>query len=299
MSRQKRPIQAVPSACSSRSPAGQPGPAAVEDADVVQAEEPALEGVAAVGVLAVDPPGEVQQQLVEDLLQEVGVGAALDLAGDLVDAAGGAGVDRRVDVGEVPLVGRELAVGVHVPLAQEQHELPLGPLGVEPCQRDAVEGDVPGGEPGVLPLVRARSGRRGCRVPPARVPPRVPRGRRRRAGRVAVQPELDAVVVELLRPEQARRRLPLHEPLVVGQAGRLDGGVERVGLGDPSGRRPRRSRRRGRRADRSVNRVRTTTRLARPERRAVVRRGLRAPPLRGSPGRARPPTTQSWKASLT
>ena len=52
---------------------GQVGPAAVEDADVVQAEEAALEGVAAVGVLAVDPPGEVQQQLVEDLLEEVGV----------------------------------------------------------------------------------------------------------------------------------------------------------------------------------------------------------------------------------
>ena len=112
--------------------AGQIGPAAVEDADIVQAEEAALEGVAAVGVLAVHPPGEIQQQLVEDLLQEVAVGAALDLAGDLVDAAGGVGVDRRVDVAEIPLVGRELAAGVHVPLAQEQHELTLGPLGVEP-----------------------------------------------------------------------------------------------------------------------------------------------------------------------
>ena len=35
---------------------------AVEDADVVEAEEAALEQVAAVGVLAVDPPGEVGQQ---------------------------------------------------------------------------------------------------------------------------------------------------------------------------------------------------------------------------------------------
>ena len=44
--------------------------AAVEDADVVEAEEAALEDVVAVGVLAVDPPGEVEQQLVEDALQE-------------------------------------------------------------------------------------------------------------------------------------------------------------------------------------------------------------------------------------
>ena len=38
----------------------------VEHADVVQPEEAALEDVAALRVLAVDPPGEVEQQLLED-----------------------------------------------------------------------------------------------------------------------------------------------------------------------------------------------------------------------------------------
>ena len=80
MSRQNRPIQAVPSACSSRSPSDRFGLAAVENADVVQAEEATLKGVAALGVLAVDPPGEVEQQLVEDLLQEVDVALASLLA---------------------------------------------------------------------------------------------------------------------------------------------------------------------------------------------------------------------------
>ena len=47
--------------------------AAIEDADVVQAEEAALEHVLAEAVLAVDPPGEVQHELVEDQLQEVDV----------------------------------------------------------------------------------------------------------------------------------------------------------------------------------------------------------------------------------
>src|SRR5271165_7549346 len=53
--------------------------AAVEDADVVQAEKSALEYVAALGVLAVHPPGEVQNQLVENSLQESEVAPAAAL----------------------------------------------------------------------------------------------------------------------------------------------------------------------------------------------------------------------------
>ncbi len=56
--------------------AGGEGRAAVEHADVVQAQEAALEDVHALGVLAVDPPGEVEQQLVEDALQEGAVAFA-------------------------------------------------------------------------------------------------------------------------------------------------------------------------------------------------------------------------------
>jgi len=46
------------------------GGGAIEEADVVQPEEAALEEVAALAVLPVDPPGEVEEQLVEDPLQE-------------------------------------------------------------------------------------------------------------------------------------------------------------------------------------------------------------------------------------
>ena len=48
--------------------------AAVEDADVVEPEEAALEDVVAGAVLAVDPPGEVEQQLLEGALEPVEVG---------------------------------------------------------------------------------------------------------------------------------------------------------------------------------------------------------------------------------
>ena len=78
------------------------------------------------------------------------------LAVDLEHPPGRPGVDRRVDVGERPLVGRQLAVRVHVPLAGQHHELLLGELGVDQRERDAVEGEVPGGVPGILPFVRHR-----------------------------------------------------------------------------------------------------------------------------------------------
>ena len=51
--------------------AGRQRGAAVEDPDVVEAEEPAFEQVLAVRVLAVEPPGEVQQQLLEGVPQEI------------------------------------------------------------------------------------------------------------------------------------------------------------------------------------------------------------------------------------
>ena len=50
--------------------AGRQRRAAIEHADVVEAQEAALEDVLALGVLAIHPPGEVQEQLVEDALEE-------------------------------------------------------------------------------------------------------------------------------------------------------------------------------------------------------------------------------------
>src|SRR5262249_23692618 len=89
--------------------AGRQRPRAVEDADVVQAEEAAGEDVPPAGVLAVDPPGEVQQQLLEGPLQKAGAPPPL-LPADLVGPPTGVGVDGRVDVGQVVLEGRQLAV---------------------------------------------------------------------------------------------------------------------------------------------------------------------------------------------
>src|SRR5205814_2665718 len=66
--------------------------AAVEDANVIQPQEAALEDVAAFGVFAVDPPGEVEHELVEDALEECAIARAPALLLDLVDAPGRPGV---------------------------------------------------------------------------------------------------------------------------------------------------------------------------------------------------------------
>ena len=137
----------------------------------------------------------------EDALEEVEV----VVAGDLVHAQRGPGVHRRVDVAERPLVRGQLAVRVHVPLAAEQDQLRLRELRVDVGERDAVEGEIPGRVPRVLPRVGHRDHVHVVEVRPlvvAAVPARV---RRRRAGRVAVEPAQHVVVEELLAPRASRR----------------------------------------------------------------------------------------------
>ena len=194
--------------------------AAVEHADVVQAEEAALEDVAPFGVLAVHPPGEVEQQLVEDPLQErevarvVRVRAAALFAVDLEHAPGGPAVHRRVGVAERPLVGGQLAIGMHVPFPGDEHELVLGELRVQRGERDGVERQIPGGVPWVFPLVGHGDDIGVVEVGPFGVAAVLARFRDRRAGGVAVEPLGHVQVEELLAPDHAGVGLPLHQPRV-------------------------------------------------------------------------------------
>ncbi len=48
--------------------AGRQGCAPVEHPDIVEPEEASLEDVLSIGVFAIDPPGKVQEELVEDAL---------------------------------------------------------------------------------------------------------------------------------------------------------------------------------------------------------------------------------------
>jgi hypothetical protein len=119
---------------------------------------------------------------------------------------------------------------VHVPFAQHQHELLLGELGVDDRERDAVERQVPGGVPRKLPLVGHRDDVGVEQVPPLRVASARPLRRRQRLRRIAVEPTLHDVVVELLRPQQAGQALAHHRARVRAEVRRDHGGVELVGF---------------------------------------------------------------------
>ena len=47
--------------------------AAIKNADVIESQEPALEYIAAAAVLAIHPPGEVDEQFVKDRFEEGGL----------------------------------------------------------------------------------------------------------------------------------------------------------------------------------------------------------------------------------
>ena len=92
---------------------GQRG-AAVEDADVVEAEKSSFENILAEPVLAVHPPGEVQAELVEGRSEEIEVHLAPQGLLGAVQEESRKGMDRGVDVAEVPFVGGDLPVRVQV-----------------------------------------------------------------------------------------------------------------------------------------------------------------------------------------
>ena len=151
----------------------------------------------------------------KDALQIVVVAKPVDLK----DPQRGPRMDRWVDVAECPLVSRQLPVGMHVPLTAQKKELGLGKLRVDTRQRDAVKREVPRGIPGVLPLVGHRDHVAVVEVLPGRVAAGQSFWRRLRAGGIALEPALNAVVVELFRPEHPRHRLSQHKRLIRRRGG--------------------------------------------------------------------------------
>ena len=108
----------------------------------------------------------------------------------VVDPPDRPGVDRRVEVGELPLVGGDLAVGMLELLEQQDPELLLGVLRIDQGEGDALEGQVPGGEPGVLPLVGHGHHPHRVEVPPVLVADLAARLGGGGIGVVAVEPDV-------------------------------------------------------------------------------------------------------------
>ncbi len=253
---------------------------AIDGSDVVEPEEAALEDVVVRLVLAVHPPREIDEQLVEHAFQE----AVVPVAVDAEHLVGGPRVHRGVRVAERPLVRRELPVRMLVPLAQEQEQLALGEVRVDLGERDAVEREIPRGEPGVLPRVGHREHVEAVEVSPGLVATMQPLGGRRRHRRVAVEPSIDVEMEELLRPKHAGERLPQHSPLVRSRRCGCQPRVERIRFGAPS---------RHDLVERGFLAVRTRaqlephlSRLTGLDREVIARRHLRAHAVRVDGGRS-------------
>eukprot|EP00659_Diplonema_papillatum_P003495 gene3494-biopygen3434 len=183
---------------------------AIEQRNVVQPKKSALEQVAALGVLTVNPPGKIQQQLVEDPLQEIHVAHAIQRLVLLIHPPTGPGMHRRVGVVKTPLVGRQLTVGVHEAVFHQQQQLLLGVTGVDQGNGHRLEPLVPGGIPRIFPGVGHRENVEIRQVPPMGIADMQTLGRRRGLGRIAVEPLIHVEVVQLLGPQQPRQSLALH-----------------------------------------------------------------------------------------
>ena len=193
-------------------------------------------------VLAVDPPGEVEQQLVQHPGQEVVVARRRRSRRPAARPRRAPAGSRRRTPTRTPGSARWGACTTRAAAAAAAS---LANAGVDVGDRHAVERQVPGGVPGVLPRVRHRDDVGVVQVPPggvAPVPPAPPAAAR--AGRVAVEPPLARRSGRTACPTSARRApaaapSPRRRWLPAGS----ERGEERVGLrpvGPPSRRRSRR-----------------------------------------------------------
>ena len=117
------------------------------------------------------------------------------------------GMDGGIHVAEVPLIGRDLAVGMEVGLAEHQLELLFGEIGIHGRKRDRMERQIPGCVPGILPFVRHRDDVVVDHVEPIAIAGYTFVFPVQGMGVVFLQPLVCVEVVVLFGPEHPRERL--------------------------------------------------------------------------------------------
>ena len=110
----------------------------------------------------------------------------------------------RVDIAKCPLVGRQLPIRMHIPFMKEQKYLLLGKIHINQAHCYAMECQVPRCEPGIFPGIRHNNDVSANKMSPASIT--ITLWRWCRFSRIAMQPFLDIVHVELFTPEQASSR---------------------------------------------------------------------------------------------
>ena len=141
-------------------------------------------------------------------------------------------MDRGIHVSEVPLIGGDLAAGVKVTGPQKEFQLFFAKVLIDQRQRRDMEGEIPGGVPGIFPFVRHRDHVRVDHVPPAVVADGT-LIRFVRLNAVLFEPLADVIEKELLGPEHPGQSLPHDTGRVGVKRGRNDGRIERIGFLEP------------------------------------------------------------------
>ena len=107
------------------------GGATIEYADIIEPQESSLKDVVTFGIFPIHPPSKGEQQFVEDRFQKRAVAFAGLFALDLENAPGRPRKDGGIYITEVPFVGRKLAIGMLVPLANYNIELIFGKMWID------------------------------------------------------------------------------------------------------------------------------------------------------------------------
>src|SRR5258708_27582653 len=100
------------------------GIAPVEYANIVHSQESSFEDIITLGVLTVDPPRKVKQQLMEYRLQKSNISfPPVTVLIDLIYPVGGQVVYGRIGIAEGPFIGGNLPFPVDVPVVGQQEQL--------------------------------------------------------------------------------------------------------------------------------------------------------------------------------
>ena len=188
---------------------------AVDYGDVIETKEAALEDVVPFSINLVDPPREIDEEFVKDLLQKLGVGNSTALTIKIVDTPAGPGVHRRIQIGKFPFISRNLSVGVLELFKDHYPQIFFGKFRINEGDSSAVKSKVPGGKPWVLPLVRHGEYAHGIQMPPMLIANALSGARRRKGAIVTFQPPTDIEEIDLFSPEHSGKSLTLDHLLFV------------------------------------------------------------------------------------
>ena len=164
----------------------------------------------------------------EALLQPPIITLAAEHSVNYVDRMRRPSMNGWIHIAKVPLIGRNLSVGVEVLAAQHQAELLFGETGIHQSECGGVKGQIPGRIPGVFPFVGHGDDITVVHVMPLLIPEALGVLIAQWINAALLEPRRDVVVVELFGPQHPCHGLSKDELLIGAQAGWHHTGVKRV-----------------------------------------------------------------------